>query len=85
MGADNHGESNTACNGEWINDCPWPVCACSVKMLKEKLESIKDVVNDAEREEVAKILRDNITFSGQVGDYIIHGAIDKLIEWKYKK
>ena len=34
------------------------------------------------REEVAQILRDNITFSPQIGDYVIHGAIEKLIEWR---
>jgi hypothetical protein len=32
------------------------------------------------REQIAQILRDNITFSGQVGDYVIHGAIDKILE-----
>ena len=30
--------------------------------------------------EAAKILRENITFSGQVGDYVIHGALEKLWE-----
>ena len=34
------------------------------------------------REEVAQILRDNITFSPQTQAYVIHGAIDKLIEWR---
>lgn len=33
-----------------------------------------------ERGLIAKILRDNITFAGQIGDYVIHGAIDKIIE-----
>lgn len=32
------------------------------------------------REEITEILRDNITFSDQVGKYVIHGALDKLIE-----
>lgn len=32
-------------------------------------------------EQIAQILRDNIHFSGQVGDYVIHGAIQKIIEW----
>lgn len=32
------------------------------------------------REEITEILRDNITFSEQVGKYVIHGALDKLIE-----
>lgn len=31
-------------------------------------------------EQIAEILRDNITFSGQVGDYVIHGAIEKILE-----
>jgi len=34
-----------------------------------------------EKEAIAKILRDNITFSGQIGDYVIHGAIEKLQEY----
>lgn len=34
------------------------------------------------REEVAQILRDNITFSPQIGNYVIHGAIEKLLEWR---
>ena len=32
------------------------------------------------QKEAAKILRDNITFSGQVGDFVIHGALEKLWE-----
>ena len=36
---------------------------------------------EEEREQLASILRDNITFSGQVGGYVIHGAIEKIIEW----
>lgn len=32
--------------------------------------------------ELADILRENIKFSGQTGDYVIHGAIEKLIEWR---
>lgn len=32
-----------------------------------------------ENEIIAQILRDNITFSGQVGDYVIHGAIEKIL------
>lgn len=32
------------------------------------------------RKECARIIRDNITFSPQIGDYVIHGALDKL--WK---
>lgn len=39
------------------------------------------VVGENDREHIAQILRDNITFSGQVGDYVIHGAIDKIIQW----
>lgn len=35
---------------------------------------------DAFKNRVAQIMRDNITFSGQVGDYIIHGALDEI--WK---
>lgn len=38
-------------------------------------------MTDKLKEDIAQILRDNITFSGQTGDYIIHGAIDKLIEY----
>lgn len=33
-----------------------------------------------DKKEIAQILKDNITFSGQLGDYVIHGAIDKIIE-----
>ena len=33
------------------------------------------------RDKIAQILRDGITFSGQVGDYVIHGAIDELIKY----
>ncbi len=40
MGADNHGENNTACNGEWINDCPWPVCACSKKIYEDRINKL---------------------------------------------
>lgn len=36
-------------------------------------------------EQIAKILRDNITFSGQTGDYVIHGAIEKILEWQRGK
>jgi|SRR6185312_196392 len=36
------------------------------------------------QEEVAAILRDNIHFSGQVGDYVIHRAIEKLLERERK-
>ena len=32
------------------------------------------------KERCAEILRKNITFSHQVGDYVIHGALDSL--WK---
>ncbi len=32
------------------------------------------------KERCAEILRDNITFSGQLGDYVIHGALEML--WK---
>jgi hypothetical protein len=39
-------------------------------MIKSKEEEFK--------EHVAQILRDNITFAGQVGDYVIHGALDKI-------
>lgn len=31
------------------------------------------------KEGIAKILRDNITFSGQLGDYVVHGAAQKII------
>lgn len=31
--------------------------------------------------DIAQMLRDNITFSGQVGDYVIHGAIEKIKEY----
>lgn len=39
-----------------------------------------DRAKEDEHEKIAQILRDNITFSGQVGDYVIHGAINKIIE-----
>jgi hypothetical protein len=32
------------------------------------------------REVIATILEDNITFSGQVGDYVIHGAIEEIFK-----
>ena len=32
------------------------------------------------KKQIAKILKENITFSGQLGDYVVHGAIDKIIE-----
>jgi len=31
-------------------------------------------------EQILSILRDNITFSGQVGDYVVHGAVEKIKE-----
>lgn len=31
-------------------------------------------------EKIAQIIRDNNTFSGQVGDYVIHGAISEIIK-----
>ena len=37
------------------------------------------------RESIVEILKDNITFSGQVGDYVIHGAIDKILELHNKQ
>lgn len=33
-----------------------------------------------DREQIAQILKDNITFSPQIGDYVIHGAIERLLE-----
>ena len=33
------------------------------------------------RDKIAQILREGITFSGQVGDYVIHGAIDELMKY----
>lgn len=45
------------------------------------IESLYKKRNDYKlREEITEILRDNITFSEQVGKYVIHGALDKLIE-----
>lgn len=45
---------------------------------------INNAINwlESDREQVAKILQENITFSGQLGDYVIHGAIEKLLEWR---
>jgi len=34
-----------------------------------------------DREAIAKILSENIHFSGQVDGYVIHGAIDEIIKW----
>lgn len=31
------------------------------------------------REKIAQILAENITFSPQMGGYVVHGAIEKLI------
>ena len=36
---------------------------------------------EAETDIIAQILRDNITFSGQIGTYVIHGAIEKIAEY----
>lgn len=33
------------------------------------------------KEDIANILRDNVYFSGQLGDYVIHGAIEKIVEY----
>lgn len=48
------------------------------------MKETEDKIGVLTREKIAQILRDNITFSGQVGDYVIHGAIDKLISEHYK-
>lgn len=49
----------------------------AILLLESKLQEKEE---QELREQIAQILRDNITFSGQVGYYVIHGAIDKLIE-----
>lgn len=38
-----------------------------------------------DRDQIAKILCENIHYSGQANDYIIHGAIEKIIEWQHGK
>lgn len=57
----------------------------SKKITPERAKEIEGGMNnwrgkEDEHEKIAQILRDNITFSGQVGDYVIHGAINKIIE-----
>lgn len=32
------------------------------------------------KSEITQILKDNITFSGQTGSYVVHGAIDKIVD-----
>lgn len=34
-----------------------------------------------DREQIGKILCENIHYSGHANDYIIHGAIEKILEW----
>lgn len=53
---------------------------CKLLALTRKDSPIGEQ-NISDQEQVAQILRDNIHFSGQVGDYVIHGAIQKIIEW----
>ena len=55
-------------------DCPM--------RLKNEIKKANEQEQDEKnfKETVAKILKDNITFSGQVGDYIIHGALEKIWE-----
>lgn len=50
----------------------------------EKSTEKEEKIGVLTREKIAQILRENITFSGQVGDYVIHGAIDKLISEHHK-
>lgn len=38
------------------------------------------MIQKVNREKIAEILRDNITFSGQVGGYVIHGALRNEIK-----
>lgn len=53
---------------------------------KEDIEFFKTstprpkMTNEDTRKRIANIIRENITFSGQIGDYIIHGAIEKLCD-----
>ena len=35
----------------------------------------------SDKEIIGQILRDNITFAPQVDNYVIHGAIDKIMDW----
>lgn len=48
------------------------VAELSMRTVGEKLRS------ETLDEQILTILRDNITFSGQVGDYVVHGAIAKI-------
>jgi hypothetical protein len=36
------------------------------------------------RERIAEIIKENVTFSQQVDGYVIHGAIDKILQEHYK-
>ncbi len=42
------------------------------------------MITEQDRKAIAEILRDNITFSPQIGDYVIHGAIEKICDWHLK-
>jgi len=53
--------------------------------VEEKKETKQAHPQEAMRIEITKILRDNITYSGQIGDYVIHGAIDELMNYFKRK
>jgi hypothetical protein len=36
--------------------------------------------DDLTRETIGKILQENITFSGQLDGFVVHGAIEKILE-----
>ena len=46
--------------------------------LKQRIE--QEAEKQKKIEPIAAILRDNIHFSGQLGDYVIHGACEKILE-----
>jgi len=48
--------------------------------LTKQPSDIKTVEDKDLREKIAEILRDDITFSPQINTYLIHGAIEKIIE-----
>lgn len=62
--------------------------SCTEELRKEN-EELRRRINELEfpeypqdqREAVGKILAENITFSPQAGGWVIHGAIDKIIQW----
>ncbi len=52
---------------------------------KMDVEATTEGENKPDFEALAKILSDNIKFSGQIDGYLIHGAIEKIVDWHKSK